>query len=58
MGVYFAGGGIGSASSAAVYAAAGWGGVSALGAGFVAVALALWVAEDRARRRVSRGAAR
>jgi predicted MFS family arabinose efflux permease len=57
MGVYFAGGGIGSASSAAVYAAAGWSGVSALGAGFVAIALALWVGEDRVRRRGGRGAA-
>lgn len=45
MTTYFIGGAIGSATSAAIYAAAGWPGVAALGAGFVTLALLLWLTE-------------
>jgi len=43
MVTYFVGGAIGSATSATVYGAFGWDGVCAVGEGFAALALALWV---------------
>lgn len=49
MTTYFVGGALGSATSAAVFAVAGWLGVAALGAGFVALALLLWLTERRTR---------
>ena len=56
MSLYFVGGVIGSVSSSAAYAAGGWGGSSAVGAAFGAVAVALWlaaVARGRLARRVT-----
>lgn len=45
MTTYFLGGALGSATSATIYAVAGWPGVAALGAGFIALALLLWLTE-------------
>lgn len=45
MTTYFLGGALGSATSATFYAIAGWPGVAALGAVFIALALALWLTE-------------
>lgn len=50
MTTYFVGGALGSATSAAIYAAAGWLGVAALGAGYMALALLLWLSEFRPQR--------
>jgi predicted MFS family arabinose efflux permease len=47
MTAYFAGGAVASAGSAAAYAAWGWTGVCALGAGFGAAALLLWAVRAR-----------
>ena len=46
---YFVGGAIGSAGSALIYEHAGWPGVAALGAGFITLALLLWLTEFRKR---------
>ena len=45
MTTYFLGGALGSATAGVVYGAAGWGGVAALGAGYIALALLLWLTE-------------
>ena len=45
MTTYFLGGALGSATSATIYAVAGWSGVAALGAVFVGLALLLWLTE-------------
>jgi predicted MFS family arabinose efflux permease len=55
MCVNFTGGVVGSASSAAVYDAGGWSAVCAVGLGFSAVALALWLTEARWPLRRMRG---
>lgn len=47
MSVNFTGGVVGSALSAAVYGAGGWPAVCAVGAGFSALALVLWLTEAR-----------
>lgn len=47
MCVNFMGGVVGSASSAAIYGSGGWPAVCLVGAGFSAVALALWLTEAR-----------
>ena len=49
MTTYFTGGALGSATSAALFAVAGWHGVAALGAGFITLALLLWLTERRQR---------
>ncbi len=49
MTTYFLGGAIGSAGSALIYERAGWPGVAALGGGFIALALLLWLTEFRKR---------
>jgi predicted MFS family arabinose efflux permease len=49
MTTYFIGGALGSGASATIYAIAGWSGVAALGAGFIALALLLWLTELRRR---------
>jgi predicted MFS family arabinose efflux permease len=51
MTAYFAGGAVASAASATVYGAAGWTGVSLLGAAFAAAACLVWVAQSALRRR-------
>lgn len=43
MSLYFVGGVVGSVSASAAYAAGGWGGSSAVGAAFGAVAVLLWL---------------
>ena len=47
MTAYFAGGATGSALSAALWSAAGWPAVCALGAGFGAAAVLLWLLTRR-----------
>lgn len=44
---YFIGGAVGSAASAALYAASGWAGVAALGGGAALAGLLLWTTERR-----------
>ncbi len=50
MTTYFLGGALGSATAGVVYGAAGWEGVAALGAGYIALALLLWLTELRRHR--------
>ena len=45
MVTYFIGGSLGSATSAVVYARAGWGSVCLLGAAYLAIAVAYWLTE-------------
>jgi predicted MFS family arabinose efflux permease len=52
----FLGGVLGSLASAAVYGAAGWGAVCALGAVIAAVALTIWAISERAVERAQAGA--
>ncbi|HZC06602.1 MAG TPA: MFS transporter [Ktedonobacterales bacterium] len=49
MTTYFVGGALGSSGSALIYERAGWPGVAALGAAFIALALLLWFTELRKR---------
>jgi predicted MFS family arabinose efflux permease len=57
MTIYFVGGALGSATSATIYAVWGWLGVAALGAGFIALALLLWLTELRRRTQTAPAAA-
>jgi predicted MFS family arabinose efflux permease len=50
MTTYFLGGALGSATSATIYAIAGWPGVAVLGAIFIALALLLWLTEFARKR--------
>ena len=52
MTAYFVGGAVASAASATVYGAAGWTGVSVLGAAFAAAACLVWLVQSRPRRAV------
>ncbi|MEV0261272.1 MFS transporter [Streptomyces sp. NPDC050617] len=51
---YFVGGAVGSALTSAVWGAAGWGGVCALGAALSAAGVAVWTAERLRHRAVER----
>lgn len=56
MFLYFVGGAVGSAVSAALYSRHGWGGVSVAGEAFGALALFVWIATSSFRRRTGSSA--